>query len=381
MNSSLRIIDQIEHLPQMTQLALFGAGETGQEFASMLGSKRPDIQIECFFDSYREGSVYGIPIRHPNHIPKLGSNTHLVITSIFWNEIAEIIDEKYPCSYSILSNEIINSASHLSGYGAFYFNPEEVPSLEARFAKISDRIESKIEKEVFRQLFNLRVLRNEVEFLNFASNVTRANKRNFRVNEKYFSPYSMDGIRYAIEGGVYDGQDTARLLEYLKQSLSFRHLYSFDPFLEPLRNSEYFLSFDPSLCTFIPKCLWESDVNVQFSINAENPSNSSVAKISRQPISPSDTRSCPAVAIDSFIETHCIPVDYIKLDVEGAEMNVLWGAKESIRKWRPRMAISLYHRREHFLEIPEFLLSLHGDYQFNISLNNPTFIDMVLYAY
>ena len=94
---------------------------------------------------------------------------------------------------------------------------------------------------------------------------------------------------------------------------------------------------------------------------------------------------CPeshtAVTIDSFVEQENITLDLVKLDIEGAGMNALKGAQRSILKWRPKMAVSLYQRKEDLFEIPEYLLSLLPDYKFSISASNPTSVDMVLYAY
>lgn len=52
-----------------------------------------------------------------------------------------------------------------------------------------------------------------------------------------------------------------------------------------------------------------------------------------------------ATTIDEFVESNKIErVDFIKLDVEGSEKEVLEGAKETIRKFKPKLAISAYHR-------------------------------------
>lgn len=61
------------------------------------------------------------------------------------------------------------------------------------------------------------------------------------------------------------------------------------------------------------------------------------------------------------------PVDYIKLDVEGAEADALIGADATIRAHRPRLLISLYHRSEDIFSLilfikekyPFYTLSLH----------------------
>jgi len=66
-----------------------------------------------------------------------------------------------------------------------------------------------------------------------------------------------------------------------------------------------------------------------------------------------------AVTLDSFVKKEGLPrVDFIKLDVEGAELEVLEGAVESIKKFRPKMAISVYHKPEDIITIPKFILKL-----------------------
>src|SRR5207237_2654852 len=58
------------------------------------------------------------------------------------------------------------------------------------------------------------------------------------------------------------------------------------------------------------------------------------------------------------------PVTFIKMDIEGAELNALKGAEKTLRLWKPQLAISVYHRLEHFWQVPNFINSLHLDYRF-----------------
>ena len=60
------------------------------------------------------------------------------------------------------------------------------------------------------------------------------------------------------------------------------------------------------------------------------------------------------------------PVTYIKIDVEGADLDVLYGARETIRKYRPRIAISIYHSNAHMIEIPEALHEICPEYRFYV---------------
>lgn len=50
------------------------------------------------------------------------------------------------------------------------------------------------------------------------------------------------------------------------------------------------------------------------------------------------------VTIDGTLEKLGLPrVDFIKMDIEGAELNALRGGEMSIRRHRPKLAISIYH--------------------------------------
>lgn len=73
-------------------------------------------------------------------------------------------------------------------------------------------------------------------------------------------------------------------------------------------------------------------------------------------------------------------VSFIKLDVEGFELETLKGAKECIQRDHPRMAISLYHKREDIVEIPEYILELSKDYKFYLRIYSNTYLESVLYA-
>lgn len=55
--------------------------------------------------------------------------------------------------------------------------------------------------------------------------------------------------------------------------------------------------------------------------------------------------------------------DYIKFDVEGAELSALWGAENTIRRDRPKMRIAAYHKSDDYFSIPIKVLSCCPDYK------------------
>lgn len=75
------------------------------------------------------------------------------------------------------------------------------------------------------------------------------------------------------------------------------------------------------------------------------------------------------------------PVTFIKMDIEGSELKALQGAQESIKKYKPVLAICVYHKAEDLITIPQFIKSLNADYKFY--LRKHTFVlptELVLYA-
>ena len=73
-------------------------------------------------------------------------------------------------------------------------------------------------------------------------------------------------------------------------------------------------------------------------------------------------------------------VSFIKLDVEGFELETLKGAKECIQREHPRMAISLYHKKEDIIEIPKYIMELSKDYKFYLRIYSNAYLEIVLYA-
>lgn len=92
---------------------------------------------------------------------------------------------------------------------------------------------------------------------------------------------------------------------------------------------------------------------------------------------------------DNVVEVETISIDealdgkkatYIKMDIEGAEMYSLLGAEKTIRKYKPKLAISVYHKRDDIWEIPMLLLKYNPAYRFYLRIYSFTGNDAVLYA-
>lgn len=86
-------------------------------------------------------------------------------------------------------------------------------------------------------------------------------------------------------------------------------------------------------------------------------SNSSCSKISNE-----GDIAVDVIKLDDFFKTHEKPT-FIKMDIEGAELAALRGCADTIREYKPKLAICVYHKPEDIFEIPEYILSLNPDYK------------------
>lgn len=85
------------------------------------------------------------------------------------------------------------------------------------------------------------------------------------------------------------------------------------------------------------------------------------------------------VKLDDFLKEQKIKPTFIKFDIEGAEMGALRGARETITKLKPKMAVCLYHKISDMWEIPLLLKEMVPEYKFYCRKNNVQ-NEFILYA-
>ena len=119
--------------------------------------------------------------------------------------------------------------------------------------------------------------------------------------------------------------------------------------------------------------------NILFS-NSETEINFLSMDLNRQAVKMKST------TIDKFVEENNIEkIDYIKMDVEGAEKNILEGAIKTIKKFKPSLAIAIYHGGKLFMEdfynIPIFIKNvINEDYEYYIRTFHPAGLETILFC-
>ena len=86
------------------------------------------------------------------------------------------------------------------------------------------------------------------------------------------------------------------------------------------------------------------------------------------------------VRVTSIDETIKDKVTFIKMDIEGTELEALIGAKDTITKYKPKLAISVYHKKQDIIDIPLYIKSLVSEYKLFLRHYSNHAGETVLYA-
>lgn len=108
----------------------------------------------------------------------------------------------------------------------------------------------------------------------------------------------------------------------------------------------------------VEKGVWSSSGTLPLNVGVENSGMSSLVTETG-----GDTLDIPVTTIDELVADLALErVDYIKLDIEGAEREALEGGFATIRKSHPRILLEAYHRPDDMDVLPEILYRAHPEY-------------------
>jgi FkbM family methyltransferase len=105
------------------------------------------------------------------------------------------------------------------------------------------------------------------------------------------------------------------------------------------------------------------------------------ARISTEPAPDGQARSVTTTTIDEEVAARGLSrLDVLKMDIEGAEMDALQGARTTIEKLRPKLAICVYHKPEDLDVIPRYIASIDPTYRFYLRHYSGSLLETVLYC-
>ncbi len=177
-------------------------------------------------------------------------------------------------------------------------------------------------------------------------------------------------VRY-LDLGAYNGDTIRELLSYQP---NLTKIYAMEPDRRSYRKLKDSAEKDgfAHILTSDQVGAWERDCTLY--VSDEGSRNSHLSMNPGAKSKPVAVRSP-----DSFLDGAA--VDFIKYDVEGVEREALLGSTNTIKTYRPDLAVSLYHRAEDLWRLPLLVKELNPAYK--LYLRRPPYIppwDLCLYA-
>lgn len=207
----------------------------------------------------------------------------------------------------------------------------------------------------------------KANILNFGEKMTEYNEAQYFDLEE-LKPQENEVF---VDCGAFDGDSAFAFMKWCNNH--YKHIYCFEPDKKNYVLCKQNLSEEISKekCTVFNKGTWSSNTELSFSDTADVASHICDDGIQR-------------IAVEALDQELLVKrnekVTFIKMDIEGAELETLKGASRLIAEQKPKLAICVYHKPEDIFTIPEYLRALNPDYKFY--LRHYTFAewDTVLYA-
>lgn len=223
---------------------------------------------------------------------------------------------------------------------------ENIECLEKLYASLADNIS----RQCMTAFFNQRIS-GDYKYFN-----------EIKIEEQYFPDIiKLSPNEVFVDCGAYTGDSVLSFIKHMN-GVQYKKIISFEPSSEAYQKLE----------------ILKSNIHALVCVNKGTWKEKSILTFDGYSLDVSGNFEIEVDTIDNICKNN--EVTYIKMDVEGAEYETLQGAKETIKKYKPKIAASVYHKTDDLIKIPELLKALVPNYKLYLRPHRYDCFDFVLYA-
>lgn len=352
-------------------LYLYGAGNMGKRLYRQLTAN--GISISGFIDRNpaAKHEDISIPTFTPNapELEAAKTSATIILSGLFPLKVCQEIKATlltlgfqnvyalHEVNFTHISGGTIRQTLFDDNYNKLDVLGTDRPKIERAFALLAGKED--------RQLF-LRLL-----MAHLTMDFTRLDAPH-HINLQYLAhdiPEHKDYTRF-VDCGGYDGDTFRQLADHVDH---IDTLLAFEPQAAMYRKYASTIASHPKppRQTFIFPCgVHSKTTQLRF---ASNDDAQSAARLSAE-----GDQIIQCVAIDEALPG--FQPTFIKMDIEGAEIEALHGARKMIESVGPGLAICVYHRFSDLWEIPCLIRGMRSDYRYYLRNYNYLGLETVLYA-
>lgn len=347
---------------------IYGASPIGANVYKHLTEN--GIDVIAFIDNFKTDNFLDKPIIKPENLKKYKSDGYFVATQnlylilLFIEDLKKYVNEE-SIYISLNMDLLLNIQINVDNYSYLFEENEFLNEYLKNFNRYFESYKyfinlNKIDKDsIYAKILTKSQEPNYIKIL-----------KSFKVHLK--NQYSYPKINFNVEKGdiVLDcGANSSKnayenCTYFASRCGRNGKVYAFEPMpqiyqelLEDIKNYPNIIPVNKGVC------------------NENNIAYFKYTDIGGSRVKENGDTEVELINIDCFIKELKIPrVNFIKMDIEGQEINALRGAYKTIKKFKPKLAICVYHTPEHFYEIPIYIKSIVPEYKIWI-LNNELPID------
>ncbi len=344
-------------IASLRALAIVGAAPEGQRLARICAAQNIKIDAIVDDDPAKKGlMIAGMPVAPVQSLSELPKSTPIVIAS---HRVLGVAQRLRGAGFTTVVPFAMLQVLAGDAFPPHMFYEDLLDDLWAHrteYQTLNDRLADDRSRQVldavigFRRTLDPSVLQP----------VVTAN--DFYAPEGLFE-FADDEVY--VDGGSYDGDSIRSFID--RTHGQFADIYAFEP--DPVTFAKLKANFrDEPRVHPIHAGLYSHGGSLKFRDDA-----------SRGAIFAADGEiEMPVTKIDDVLSDR--RVTYIKMNIEGAEIDALQGGRKAIGRWRPRLALSVYHRASDLWRIPQLVLELSPDYELYLRQHDGGIIETVLYA-
>lgn len=339
--------------PEM-KIIVFGAGDQGMLTALLL--RENDMPPACFADNdaARYGTqVKGLPVIAPADIPKMTGEYAVINNDSYRREKrAQLLTLGVPAE-NIWTFDVFNPLFK-------DFTRAYVEAHQAEFRCTYDLLDDEASKKTY---------------VNYLAGVYTANPKYYEeiaVPNDYFPP-ELAPVRYDhvfLDVGAYDGNTIEAFIAYAGD---YEKIHAFEPFAA----SAELIAAKNFARTKLHRAA-ASDVTGQKTFYCNNYGALTMITTILEKGAQHEAVTLDTIRIDDALAGG--KATFIKMDIEGSELDALHGAAQTIRANRPFLAICVYHKRDDLIRIVPYIKELVPDYRMYLRHHSKTGSDLVLYC-
>jgi FkbM family methyltransferase len=231
---------------------------------------------------------------------------------------------------------------------------EDFRANRAEYAKTYALLADQKSKEIFTKVLNFKISFD----YKFMEGFTNDHKG------QYFDQEILPAFHNIsfVDGGGYVGDSASEVIANYPE---FKKIYLIEPIAENLRIAKRDLAAYAEKIEYFECGLGKRSETLSFH--------------EEKSFSTTNATGSQSVTIKTVDEIIQESVDYIKLDIEGAEQDAIEGAKESILNYHPTLALCIYHKAEDWYKIPQKVLAIRDDYTIYLRHYMEGIFESVLY--